>query len=402
MKHDCLVTQKKIDNTKYCANHRKVLQLNMNLMSKLMSKKSWIQFGIVCTCLFVVACLFVSFREFFAELFYQESTISNLTPNTHYWSWGHFISIYLMFAAAVVTAVLSLGRKKHANKVFAVIGVMIVCCTLTLLTFSLTNGIYRFEWYVPLHICNVFTFLIPLCAIFKSKVRAFFSDYLVWAGAVGCVLAVVFPMTSLQFYPPYHLVSICIWMHHVLMLVLSTFLVFSGIYRKYNWFSIMSIIWLLVIASAGFNKLFGTNFLFLNNAYATFPIDMFQVALGEYAVWIILVGITFVAFGIQFAFNIFEMIKNFTVIEAARWVKLRLMIADDNRHVAFVRGKITKVLSAEVVAFIQDSTLENITDPSYVYENLKDLGFFEEVLRKLSWKDKLVIRMDVAVVGAGN
>jgi uncharacterized membrane protein YwaF len=376
--------------------------MRRNLMQSLMSKKSWIQFGAFCTIVLIIAFAFIIYRDFFQGLFHRENTVSGVgEPRHDFYSAGHIMTIFLAVVIAIATAALSLGSKKHVNKVFIALSIIIVACTVTLLGYSIVTGIYNIEWYMPFHVCNAFTIIIPLCAIFKKKIRAFFMDYLVWAGLVGCFLAVLFPMTTQQHYAAFHIVSLAVWLHHIVMMVLAIYLICSGTYRKFNWFNVSSVLAVVIVTSAIVNVMYGTNFLFLNNAYATFPINIFQLILGDYAVWIVLSSFIFIGFGLQFVFNIFDMIKNFTVIEAAKWVKLRLAIDDDHASVKFVKNKMTSMLSPEVIEFIKETTLENITDPSYVYTHLKELGFFEDVLRKLSWRDKLIIRSDSALATAG-
>jgi len=124
-------------------------------------------------------------------------------------------------------------------------------------------------------------------------------DYYVFAGFLGFSLAVIFPITTLAYYQPFHIVSLLCWFHHLVIGMLSVYLVVSGNYRRYNWKNLMGVILALAVLSVITNHFLGTNFLSLNNARGQFPITALQRLLGQYAVLIIIALLVMAAYSLH-------------------------------------------------------------------------------------------------------
>ncbi|MCL2755738.1 MAG: YwaF family protein [Firmicutes bacterium] len=280
-----------------------------------------------------------------------------LEPNYSYFSGGHIMLLVLGFLILGAVAVLSFRKKAAINKVFIALSILISLCAATLITYSIISGIYNVEWYLPLHICNVFIIIMPLACIFRNKFRTFFMEYFVFAGFLGFLLATTFPMTTMLYFPPLHIVSILSWFHHVIIGALSVYLVCSGNFKftNYRWYRPMSMIGILVALSIVANYFLGTNFLFMNMSRVHFPISAFVEVLGTFAVPIVLILLGLAAYSIQVCVKIYERIKIRTIISFIKWLEPRIN-------------------NEGLKKFLQETTVEQLFDIDYMQSYLKKLN----------------------------
>ena len=377
-----------------------IILLNMRDKRKILGIRTLALFGAVVGIFLVGGVMFTVFGDFFSGLLYQPNRVGASFGEAQYslFRVEHLISIGVAVVILVIVGFFSIGKKKYINAVLVVVGTLIVICNATLIIWSLVTRTYNVEWYLPFHICSIFFILIPLCAIFKKKVRAFLMDYLVIAGFIGWAVATALPLTSMVFYPTLHIVSICSWIHHLLMAMLSVYLVFSGNYRKYNWFNIISIIAVLLVTSATVNQLFGTNFIVMNNARLEFPMTVLNSVLGDFFVWIILVVVTCLAFGAQIAFNIYEYIKHVTVRNVLLWMIAKLNVDEKHEALLYIQRKLRIIFTAEITEFISNTSIENFTDIDYMYTHLKELGLFKHLVKKLTLITKISLSSELESV----
>ena len=243
--------------------------------------------------------------------------MSNFFDNTYYemWSVWHFVMIATAFILLGITCVLSFRKAKSMTKVLTVWSIMLLLVTVTIITYSLCTGIYNPEWYIPLHLCNLFSVIVPLSAMFKGKVRTFFYDFMCVFGISGCIVAVIFPITTLLYYPPLHIISLLTWLYHVLIGTLGTYLLVCRGYKRFRAFNIISILFVLTIGATIANSYFGTNFLFLNSARTYFPLTFFYNILGKYAVYYIIAFVALSAINLQITLHFLGKLSRKSLVE---------------------------------------------------------------------------------------
>jgi len=338
-----------------------------------------------------------------SEIFFE-------SPLYAYYSAGHIVTIVIVFALVLLAIPLSIGKKRYADQVFAVAAIVDALVVAGLIISSVVTGDYNLEWYVPLHICNVFMLLIPLCAVFKGKFRAWCMDFFFFGGILGCTLYTLFPMTTMLYLPVLHPASISVTVHHVIIGSLGVYLFVSGCYRKFSWIRAMSVIYVLILGSLIANTFLDTNFLFLNEARNGFPVNEFYRLLGDFAILFIVAFLTAIALLVQLAFFLFDKVKAktlYTVIksvgqasgfdryEESRVYKLFMkseVVKDLKNKENFFNKLYTSVFTAETIEFLKGCTLEQLVDYDYMHDNLKKLGLIKNFLSNFSFLEARRIR----------
>jgi len=358
--------------------------MSREIMSAVFPRRHIIYVSIAVAFFVALTIFLVAFSDLAHALLYRPDRLldasSRTEANYSYWSLGHIAIIVTTFVLFGLVAWLSFKKKHLINIVMVISAVAVGICAAGLLAYSFITGNYNLEWYIPVHICNFFILLLPLCSIFKNKFRGFFMDYMVAAGIVGCILATVFPMTTMLYYPPFHIVPLLCWIHHLVIGLLGIYLVSSGNYTRFNWFKLMSVVWALVFASAVVNYFTGTNFIFLNNAHNAEPITWFQMVLGQQAVFIMLGLFTLATFIFQIALDFWLYIRKFTLRDIILWIKVQIDPITPNKFKE--RGSdFFKFLTEAEIKFFMDTPIELLSDPKYLYTNLKRLGTFSRFAR---------------------
>ena len=419
-----------------------ITTVTRDVLKLVFPKKQLILLGVTCAFFILLAVSLIVFDGFFTDFLYRPDTIlASTSPGESgatysYFSLGHILMVVVTMFLFAGTAFLFYKKKKFMNVAFIIAAVTVLLCSGGLLIYSIQTGVYKLEWYMPVHICNFFIVLLPLCLVFKKKFRGFFMDYVVIAGIVGCILATVFPMTTMLTYPPYHIVPILCWIHHLAIGLLGVYLIASGNYTRFRWFNCACVVWGLVFCSMLVNYFFGTNFIFLNTAKAAAPITWFQFVLGKHAVFIMLGILTFVAFAIQITLDLYHNIKRFTIRDVVLWVRVQIekfqieinSNKDLRENLAYISESVVKsmatirktlfsdytinkmkkrtsdflnLLTPEEISFFMDTPIEQLADPVYFYARLKELGTverFQKFSRSFRYLKSNLERIDNAAI----
>ena len=204
-----------------------------------------------------------------------------------YFSFWHVVFIAAAFCIWAALWFALRRRKNLENLVLASGSAIVLAITAALGIYTACTGIYNFEWYIPLHICNLFAVILPLSLAFK-KVRDFCKDYIVFFGIGGGAVAIVTPITSGIYMGHLHPVSIMVWAYHVTIAAMGIYYITSGLYRNFNAFPMLGILTFLIAGSLIMNHFTGSNFLFINPARRVQPLTMFVNIFGEWGVWAVI------------------------------------------------------------------------------------------------------------------
>lgn len=222
-------------------------------------------------------------KSFFGNLIVTNKFF-NLPEAYGLWSAGHIVQICIM--AALLVGCWFLFRKKQSwqNVVLWILFAISFVTMGNMVGFCIVTGINNPEWYMPFHICNLFVFVLFFMALFKGKIRDFLSDYAFYFGFLGCVFAIVIPGTSQLYFAPFHFLSLNMWLYHLVIGVLSIYLLSSGVYKvKFSnlWRMLIVLVPLLIVAFT-FNCLWDTNFCFINSDKYYYPLNMLANFFGQY------------------------------------------------------------------------------------------------------------------------
>lgn len=227
-----------------------------------------------------------------------------------YFTWQHIIIICLSIAILIAAAII-FHKKKNLLETVLKISAVLVTLTLTgLIIYSSVTHEYNLEWYLPFHICNLFFILLPLAVFFKKGFRTFFADYFVIGGIFGCVLNIIFPLSSMLYYPVFHIASLLVWLHHIIIGVFGVYLITSGNYTEFNAIKLLSVLSVLLFFALIVNYFTKANFLFINFDRAVTPVTQINKALAPLGVWAVVIMIYGIAIIMHLILNVFLKKKN--------------------------------------------------------------------------------------------
>ena len=158
-------------------------------------------------------------------------------PNTYtpagVWSAGHA----LLFAASLVLIALALylSRRMSARAVRLVLRVstltlwVLELCKILFVLFS--NGSRDPNDFVPLYYCSLILYAGAFSSLFGGCVRFLGDCFIATAGLVGGAVFLLFPTSTLPYYPAWHFLSLHSFLLHALMVYLGLLLLLRGIYR---------------------------------------------------------------------------------------------------------------------------------------------------------------------------
>jgi hypothetical protein len=378
------------------------------VLCQVFPKRQIVLLSLAFTFAFCVGLCLIFFDDFVTSILTQVNTLfpqasAETTPYS-YFSLGHLAMIGVTFIMFGVTALVSWKKKNWLNGILIMSAVTVIACMAGIAVYSLIVGKYNLELFLPVHICNFFMIVYPLAIIFKGKIRNFFKDYMVWAGIGGCIIATVFPMTSILYYPPTHVVSILCWLHHLVIGMTGIYLIASGNYNRINWFNVVSVIYALCIMSIATNFFLGTNFIFLNLYATKAPISWFQWAFGKYAT-IIMVGlVTCLVIAANIALDFYLSIRYYLVRDIVLTVKVYLEKINETMQIELdpvVKEKLDIFLKQYGIEinFFMESTVEELIDPVYLYQGLKEIGTIDRFkkfmwnFRKQEYRHELISRL---------
>ena len=220
-----------------------------------------------------------------------------------YFSWEHVLVIIISAIVLILVAVLFRRQKHLINIVLIVSSVLVAMCMVGLVAYTIITKQYNLEWYLPFHICNLFLFALPLSAIFKNKVRIFLKDYIVLCGLGGSILNIMFPLSSMLYYPVFHITSVLVWVHHLTIGGVSVYMLTSGNYKKVNAFNFLSVLTGLLILAPIVNSKTDANFLFINPKREVPPLSQINDFFAPLGVWAVIIMVYIIAVVLHFVTN---------------------------------------------------------------------------------------------------
>jgi len=234
-----------------------------------------------------------------------------------YFGFWHILTIFAMFSVLAIVAVLT-WRKRHLERIaLGICAITVVACMLFTVFWAVFTHEYNLEWFIPIHICNLFGIILPV-AFFNRRAKAFFLNFFVWFGIAGGLAANLSPVTTMVSIGVFHPVSIAVWVHHTAIAALGVFYIASGYYhRKLNTLPIIGILSVLIGLSAIVNHFTGANFLFINPNRNGQPMDTIRIIFGPHGMWPF-IAIVFVTLAIiHFSYKWFDKRRHLTLKQFA-------------------------------------------------------------------------------------
>lgn len=197
---------------------------------------------------------------------------------------AHLVQIAIAVCTIIAAGFLFYKRKNLEKFMYIFFAISTNLIVIVSLIYSIITDTYHLEWYLPLHICNLFTIISVLCCIFKNKVRNFLNNYTVYCGICGCLIGILIPVSTLYYFPAQSFISTIVWIYHLIIGVMGVYLVTSGVFKLklYNCWKAFVILIPLAVCAIIVNNIFNTNFIGLNRFKPVAGLSIIADLTGEY------------------------------------------------------------------------------------------------------------------------
>jgi hypothetical integral membrane protein (TIGR02206 family) len=192
-------------------------------------------------------------------------------------TWPHFI--YMIVGAAVITGVAIFINKSNKYRAELIIRI----CAISLFAFYFLRAYMFYRYFsnfsfldiVPLHLCIISGFVLPVTVFLKNKLMWNLSYAVLMPGAI---VAIITPENVLDYYHAYGWMPLVFFVWHLLVVAIPIFQVASGELlpdiRKYP--QILLILCAYALFVYILNGQLGTNYLYLNNPARGTVLEVFE------------------------------------------------------------------------------------------------------------------------------
>ena len=151
------------------------------------------------------------------SLFFLSKNDPKLTSNGPYapYSFGHFIIILLAFILIYFLLAAARHKPQHTRRkwMYTGFGVM-VALNAARLAWELCVNEFTWQESLPLQLCGIQMFLIPIALFAKGKPAIYIRECVFAYGIIGFSLAILIPFTTLLSYPLMHFRSLQGMLYH--------------------------------------------------------------------------------------------------------------------------------------------------------------------------------------------
>lgn len=232
----------------------------------------------------------------------------------------HIIFICIMVVLLVGFSVLFWYKKINETALYITLTCITFLTTIIILIYSIVNSSYNLEWFLPLHICNVFQIIFLLCSIFKNGVRNFLKEYIFYFGVIGCVVGNAVPVTSLYYFDAFELVPVCLFVYHMCLGIAGVYVWFSKthVLRLFNIWKAIVILIPILIGAIVCNTTLNTDFLALNMSKPIPGFNMLMTAFKGFYPYFLVGGVLLVMISVMMLGFGFEKIKSKLISEVSK------------------------------------------------------------------------------------
>ena len=138
----------------------------------------------------------------------------------------------LVLSAAIIITAVTLCRHVKATFVRRQIQILsVVLCVLEVIkiVFNLLTGHADSpNSYVPLYFCSITMYAGLMAGFAKGEIRRIGEVFLTTGGIIGGLAYLIYPLTSLTIYPPFHFISFHSFAFHTIMVYLGFMMLVTG------------------------------------------------------------------------------------------------------------------------------------------------------------------------------
>ena len=210
---------------------------------------------------------------------------------------GHLI--LFLITSLIIDIAISFTKNKKKEEIYKIIKTLtIIICVLEMIKISFTLFVEKItnpNDFMPLYYCSLLIYAGLLSSFGKGVFKRLGDVFLATGGIVGGIIFMLFPTTSLPYYPATHFISIHSYFFHGTMLYLGLIINITN-YIELEKEDILYYEVLLTIeclCAYILNKKYGSNLMFISQNFPGTILEVLYNALGKfYTIVISIIQIT--------------------------------------------------------------------------------------------------------------
>ena len=136
---------------------------------------------------------------------------------------GHFILITITIIAIIIALKYSIKKSKEdIHNIIRYLTIVILIMEILKIIYNIKhNSIYDVDTYIPLYYCSILLYAGVLSSFGKTILKKIGDVSLATGVAIGGIVFIIYPSTSLPIYPAFHILSIYSFLFHGVMIYLG-------------------------------------------------------------------------------------------------------------------------------------------------------------------------------------
>lgn len=208
-------------------------------------------------------------------------------PACGLFSAGHFFLMGITIVAIIIALKITRNKsKEEIRKIIKKCTIFLCIFEVFIISFKLitTGDFTNLNNYVPLYYCSLLLYAGLLSSFAKGKLKKAGDVFLATGGIIGGIIFMLFPTTSLYFYPMFHIVSIHSYIFHGIMVYLGILLNITHYINiklsdiKYY----ATLVGIICILAGIVNSIFGSNLMFIATSFKGTPLDIVYKITGKF------------------------------------------------------------------------------------------------------------------------
>lgn len=191
---------------------------------------------------------------------------------------GHFVLATITIIAIYIALKYSVNKSREdVHNIIKWLTISVFVMEILKIIYNIVhNSIYDVNTYIPLYYCSILLYAGALSSFGKGTLKRIGDVTLASGAAIGGIVFIIYPSTSLPIYPAFHILSIHSFVFHGVMIYLGI-LVNKTKYialEKEDIKYFASLIGIMCVMALIVNNLFNGNLMFISNNFPNTPIEI--------------------------------------------------------------------------------------------------------------------------------
>lgn len=202
-------------------------------------------------------------------------------------SQGHCVLIAITISSIILTLKHTMSKSKEdVCKIITRLTIIMCILEAIKIIYSISqNSLYNVNTYLPLYYCSISLYAGLLSSFGKGKLKRVGDVFLATGSIIGGAIFIIYPSTSLVYYPAFHFFSIHSFLFHGIMVYLGI-LVNKTKYielKKDDIKYFASLVGVMCCVAFFINNIFDSNLMFISQNFSIAPIEfLYKVTNGSF------------------------------------------------------------------------------------------------------------------------